>query len=125
MKNMIIGAVLGVFAAGAAMADPAAGMWKSQPGETGGYIHVKISPCGAQICGKIVKVVGNDNDSIIGKKIIWAMNNDGGGNYSGGKVWAPDTDKTYSSKLKLSGSKLKVSGCVLGICRSQNWSRIN
>ena len=125
MKNTLILAAAGLWAAGAAFADPAAGTWKSQPGETGGYIHVKVAPCGAQVCGKITKVIGNDNQSIVGKRIIWAMNNDGGGNYSGGKVWAPDTDKTYKAKLKLTGNKMKVSGCVLGICRGQTWSRIN
>lgn len=115
-----------VMVAGAAMADPVVGTWKSQPGETGGYIHVKIAPCGSNICGTITKVVGNDNTSIVGRKIINGMKANGGGKYSGGTIWAPDTDKTYKSKMALSGNKLKVSGCVAGgiICRSQSWTRL-
>ena len=50
---------------------------------------------------------------------------DGGGKYSGGKIWAPDRDKTYRSKMELSGDRLKVSGCVGPICRGQTWARVN
>ena len=50
----------------------------------------------------------------------------GGGAYGGGKVWAPDRDKTYNSKMQLSGDSLAVSGCVLGgiICRASDWTRV-
>jgi len=44
--------------------------------------------------------------------------------YSSGKIWAPDVDKTYRSKMALNGNTLKVSGCVGPICRSQNWTRV-
>ncbi len=126
MKRILATAAAMVMVAGAAMADPVVGTWKSQPGETGGYIHVKIAPCGSNICGTITKVVGNDNTSIVGRKIINGMKANGGGKYSGGTIWAPDTDKTYKSKMALSGNKLKVSGCVAGgiICRSQSWTRL-
>ena len=110
--------------AGAALADPVVGTWKSQPGETGGYIHVDIAPCSGKICGTITKVVGNDNTSIVGKPIIWDMANNGNGKYSGGKIWAPDNDKTYRSKMQLNGNALKVSGCVGPICRGQTWTRL-
>ena len=50
--------------------------------------------------------------------------NAGGGSYKG-KVWSPDRDKTYNSRLELTGDTLKVSGCVLGICRDGgSWSRL-
>ena len=114
--------------AGAAMADPVVGTWKTQPGDDGNYGLVKISKCGSQICGVLGQgydSAGNTIDSPnIGRKMIWDMNVDGGGAYSGGKIWAPDRDKTYNSKMALSGNTLKVSGCVLGICRSQTWSRV-
>jgi len=125
--NKIIAAAAGlVMVAGAALAEPATGTWKTQTGESGGFIHVKIAPCGSKICGTITKVVGNDNQSIVGRKIINGMKSNGGGKYSGGTIWAPDVDKTYKSKMTLSGNKLKVSGCVGGglICRSQTWTRL-
>jgi len=118
----------------AAGADPVSGLWKTQPGETGGYAHVEIAPCGASICGTIVKTVAGDAASGIadptGKPILWDMKPNGDGRYTGGKIWAPDTDKTYKSQMTLqSPSKLKVQGCV-GVCtaltsRSQTWTRIN
>ena len=109
-----------------ALADPVFGNWKSQPGEGGAYVHVRISACGSKICGKITKVVNKKNPTSLGKSIIKNMKADGGGNYSGGTIWAPDKDKTYSSKMKLKGNRLSVSGCIAGglICRSQTWTRL-
>ena len=63
----------------------------------------------------------------LGKQLIWDMGVDGGGYYSGGKIWAPDADKTYKSKMSLDGNTLTVKGCVAGglVCRGQDWSRVN
>ncbi|MCR9114486.1 MAG: DUF2147 domain-containing protein, partial [Rhodobacteraceae bacterium] len=42
-----------------------------------------------------------------------------------GKVYSPDRGKTYKSKLVLNGKTLKVSGCVLGICRDGGtWQKV-
>ena len=112
-------------ATGALAADPAIGMWKSEPGETGGYIHVAITSCGDALCGEIKDVVGNDNRTIIGRDIILGMQSKGNGKYAGGTIWAPDTDKTYSSKMTLEGDALVVKGCVaVFLCRGQNWTRL-
>ncbi|MEL6700246.1 MAG: DUF2147 domain-containing protein [Pseudomonadota bacterium] len=126
MKHLIAAAALAVLGT-AASADPVLGTWKSQPGETGGFIHVSMAQCGTKICGTIVDVIGNDNTSIIGRQIIANMSPNGGGAYSGGTIWAPDTDKTYNSKMSLSGGSLEVQGCVLGgaVCRGQTWTRLN
>ena len=40
-----------------------------------------------------------ESDSI-GKRIIWNMKAKGDGKYGGGKIWSPDRDKTYASKLE-------------------------
>lgn len=128
MKHLFATAAALVLTATAALADPAEGRWKSEPGETGGYILVDISMCGQRLCGKIADVVGNDNTSIIGRNIIENMGSAGGAKYAGGTIWAPDTDKTYKSKMELmNADTLSVSGCALGglICRSQTWTRVN
>ena len=52
------------------------------------------------------------------------MTAEGNGAYSGGKIWAPDREKTYNSNMELSGRNLEVSGCVLVICRAQSWTRV-
>ncbi len=116
--------------AAAALADPVEGLWKTQPGDTGTYAHVKIAACGDRICGTIAKAFDSDGKEIsspnVGKRMIWDMVPRGEGYYSGGKIWAPDRDKTYKSKMQLNGNRLKVSGCVLGgiICRGQTWTRV-
>lgn len=124
-KIALVAAAAAMLAAGPALADPVFGNWKSQPGDGGAYIHVKISACGSKVCGKITKVVGKKSN-VVGRSIIKNMKINGGGSYSGGTIWAPDKDKTYASKMELSGNKLKVSGCVAGglICRGQTWTRL-
>ena len=124
MTRVLMGAAFALGLAGAAAADPVTGTWKTETGETGGFLHVKIAPCGDEICGVIDKVLGNGNTSIEGERIIWDMKPKGNGSYSGGRIWAPDVDKTYRSKMALSGNALKVAGCVGPICRSQTWTRL-
>ena len=117
---------IGLVWATSAVTEPALGVWKSEPGETGGYIHVKIMPCENNLCGTITEVVGNDNRSIIGRNIINDMKIKGNGKYIGGTIWAPDTDKTYRSHMILDEDVLTVSGCVAVIlCRGQKWTRLD
>lgn len=122
----ILGAAL--IAGPALAADPVVGMYKTQPGDDGHFGHVEVYECGAAICGVIRKAFNSTGKEIpsdnIGKRMIWDMQVQGNGAYGKGKIWAPDRDKTYSSKMRLSGSTLKVSGCVIGICRSQTWTKI-
>lgn len=125
MKKIAI-ACAAVFAlGGAAAADPVFGVWQSPKSEGGASIQVKMSACGSKVCGTIVSV-RNGDDSVKGKRMIWDMKANGGGSYSGGKVWAPDDDKTYKGKLDLSGNTLKISGCVLAgtICRGSDFKRV-
>ena len=111
-KVTTIFSVLALGVTGALAADPAIGMWKSERVETGEYIHVKIAKCGDNLCGEIKDVVGNDNRTIIGHDIILGMQIKGNGKYAGGTIWAPDTDKTYSSKMTLKGDALLVKGVI-------------
>jgi uncharacterized protein (DUF2147 family) len=117
------------FAAGAAFADPVEGIWKTKPDDNGNFGHVQMAPCGAKLCGTLVKAFDGSGAEIsspnVGKQIVWNMVAKGDGAYGDGKVWSPDRDKTYNSKMQLSGNALAVSGCVLGICRDGGtWSRV-
>ena len=124
MKKLALIATITDFAT-PTLADNVFGTWKSEPGDTGGYITVKIQACGGKICGTILEVVGNKNKDPEGKMIIKEMIAKGGGKYSGGTIWAPDTNKTYKSKMNLNGDNLVVKGCVAFICRGQDWSRLD
>lgn len=124
-----LAAVLALLASPLA-ADPAAGTWKTEDGKDGGFLHVVIAPCGSALCGTIDKAFdGTGAPSTgyehLGKRLIWDMSPQGAA-YGGGKIWAPDTGKTYASKMQLKGAHLQVKGCVAGgaICRGQTWTRV-
>ncbi len=111
----------------AAAADPLEGMWRTAADDNGNSGLIKVAPCGAKLCGTLVKSFGPDGKPMqsanIGRQIISETVAKGGGQYTG-KVYSPDRGKTYNSKLKLSGDSVAVSGCVLGICRDGGtWKR--
>lgn len=108
------------------------GVWKSLPSETNDYILVKIGPCAddaAKRCGVITHYYEEGQvaeSDVVGKDIIMGMKPAGEGAWKGGTIWAPDEDKTYSSKMALlDANTLEVSGCVLRfLCRGQAWTRV-
>jgi uncharacterized protein (DUF2147 family) len=128
MKTAILAAALAMFA-GAASADPVLGTWKTAPQDNGHFGHVQIEPCGQAFCGVLVRAFDGAGKPLespnIGKRVVWDMEAKGEGRYADGKVWSPDRDKTYNSRMRLSGDSLSVSGCVLGICRDGGtWTRV-
>ncbi|MFK7835312.1 MAG: DUF2147 domain-containing protein [Sulfitobacter sp.] len=130
MKTLLTAAVVGLGLAGAAWAaDPIVGTWQTIKDDNGNSGQIKVVECGNAICGTLVKSFDSAGKSYksenIGRKLIWDMTSDGGGKYSGGKVFSPDRGKTYNGKLVLSGNSLDVKGCVLGVCRSGGkWTRV-
>jgi uncharacterized protein (DUF2147 family) len=101
-----------ILTTGIAYADPIEGNWKTEAGST-----ARISACGGAFCIKLVS--GNHSGKQIGKMTA------SGGSYSG-TITDPNNDKTYKGKASISGSTLKMSGCVLGglICKSQSWAKL-
>jgi uncharacterized protein (DUF2147 family) len=129
MKKLMLAAAALVAMAGAALADPLEGMWKTAPDDNGNSGHIQVVPCGAALCGTLVKAFGPTGEEIpsdiIGRLLIWDTVPDGDGQYSG-RVYSPDRDAEYNSKLVLTGDRLSVSGCRLGFCREGGvWSRVN
>lgn len=121
-------AMLFALTASVAMADPS-GRWRTATNEEGSYLIVEVGPCkGEGICGVIVE--GRDKSDTpnpdyehLGRDIISDMKPDGENKWSGGRIWAPDDDKTYNAKMELKGDILRVDGCILFICRGQDWTR--
>ena len=128
MKRTIIAAIVGIGFAGTDMAaDPAVGVWKTQP-DDGAYAHVKMTPCGGAICGTIQRTFnasGEYKSENIGKQLVIDMKPDGSGKYAG-KVWRPSNNKIYIGKMTVAGNSLKLSGCVAGglLCSKQDWQRV-
>lgn len=80
---------------------------------------------GHDVNAKCTACEGDDKDKpIAGMRILWDMQRDGD-EFSGGKIFDPDSGNTYRCKLRLTGDKLSVRG-FLGISlfgRSQVWVR--
>lgn len=129
MKTAIFAATAMLAIASSALADPLEGRWQTARDDNGNSGIIQVAPCGAALCGTLVQsfdASGNPVSSEFdGRMIISETVAQGGGAYRG-KVYSPDRDKTYNSRLQLNGNSLAVSGCVLGICRNGGtWTRAN
>jgi len=128
MRKILI-PLFALLATPALAADPVEGLWRTTADDNGNSGQISIVPCGAKFCGTLVKAFGPDGkerpSDNIGKLIIWDMIPQGGGKYGDGGIWSPDRDKTYASKMTLTGDTLAVKGCVLFICRDGGeWHRV-
>lgn len=124
MKTMFYQAIAATFSGtllvGAAWAGDASGTWLRENGES----KVKISACGAALCGSVVWVKDAAKQANIGKKVFYDMVSSGDDKWKG-KAFNPEDGKTYTGTMTLIGDRLTTAGCVFGglICRSVNWSR--
>lgn len=123
------------FATPALAADSILGDWVTQDRDA----IIKISRCGATVCGRIHKYlvtppngagqkdINNPDKSlrsrtILGMAILTGFTPDG--DIWRGKVYDPKSGKTYRSEVSLqSANRLKMKGCIAFICQGQNWSR--
>ena len=129
MKRIMLALGALMISAGAAMADPLEGLWRTARDDNGNSGLIQVAPCGDALCGTLIRAYdanGNEMASHnVGRLIISETRPRGNGEYRG-KVYSPDRDQTYNSRLMLSGDTISVSGCVLGICRDGGtWSRAN
>lgn len=125
-KSLLIVAILALPVA--ALAQDATGVWRTESTERG-HIEVEISRCAAMLCGTIIGARDPSGQpgpyEHMGKRMIWDMKADAAaGSWSGGKIWDPRNGRSYNSRMSLENGRLKVAGCVLGICQSQTWQRV-
>lgn len=116
-----------VLATPALAADPLEGLWQTQP-DDGAFAFVQIAPCGAALCGTMVRSFNADGEyksQNLGRQLVIDMMPAGNNRYKG-QVWRPSNDKIYIGRITLSGDRLKMKGCVAGglICASQSWTRV-
>lgn len=127
MRKLALLAIACVFAAGAALADPVEGVWRTEV-DDGAYAEITVAACGPFICGTITAAYNEDGSTRespnVGKQIVWDMVPGGDGSYGSGKIWRPSNGKTYRSKMAVTGDTLKVSGCIGPICSGQTWTRV-
>lgn len=128
MKRLALSLALLITSAAPVFAEPLLGMWQTARDDNGNSGIIEVAACGEALCGTLVQSFdanGNPMETAnIGRQIISETVGGEGGAYRG-KVWSPDRDKTYNSRLQLNGDTLSVSGCVLGICRDGGtWTRV-
>ena len=100
---------------------------------------VRIGHCGAKLCGVIERVLDrrapardiNNSDAalrhraLVGTPVLYGFTGSGR-RWSDGRAYDPKGGRSYRSKLEvLANGKLKVTGCVLVVCRSKVWTRAN
>jgi uncharacterized protein (DUF2147 family) len=138
MRAITAAVLLAVAATPALAADPVEGEWLTHAG-TG---KVRIGPCPSQpgrLCGAIswlknpADATATDNKNpdpklktrtIMGMPMLWGFKPAGPGKWTGGKIYDPESGKTYDSKLSVNANgTLKVEGCVVMICQAQTWKR--
>lgn len=139
-KAAVVAAVmLGLAVAGPARAEEATGVWRLENGR----VTVKVTPCGANLCGTVVGLKKprddkgrprldkeNPNPSlrsrpVIGLTILSNMKSKGDG-YWTGTIYNPDDGNTYSSQMTLQNANtMKVKGCVAAVlCKSMKFVRV-
>lgn len=112
-----------------AFADPAVGLWKTEPDRKNLTSHIQIATCGAALCGTVVKAFDAQGQAVqtanVGKRLFWDLKPASGGTYEGGTVYVPLLNVEARAKAKLSGNTLRVTGCKGPVCDGQTWTRVN
>lgn len=139
MKQIAIAGALavGLLSSGAALAADAKGNWISSDGD----VTVRVANCGGKLCGKIVAMekpnrngkpktdIHNPDESLrdrplIGLTVLRSMAADGDNKWKG-TIYNADDGKTYSAYMSLSGSTMKVKGCVAVFCSTKTFKKLN
>ncbi|MCU0881171.1 MAG: DUF2147 domain-containing protein [Hyphomonadaceae bacterium] len=100
---------------------------------------VSIASCGpARVCGTITRVLtegqanaldANNPDRALrtrpvrGLRILDGFTRNPNGRWTGGRIYDPETGRTYRSELRLlANGNLEVKGCLGPICQTQIWT---
>jgi uncharacterized protein (DUF2147 family) len=56
--------------------------------------------------------------------MLWGFRQAAPGKWTGGKIYDPNSGKTYDSKIGVNANgTLKIEGCILVVCQAQTWKR--
>ncbi len=91
-------------------------------------VIVDVAPCETALCGTVQwateqaqQDARKGTPTLIGTQILTGLQQEGA--VWKGKLFVPDQNLRAEAKIESDGQQLKVSGCVLGICKSQLWVR--
>jgi len=130
MRFLLFAAVL--LPQAALAAEPIAGRWVTENGRA----VVTVGPCAGGVqCGRITQVLKptpggpttdrNNPDAKLRDRPIRGLEilsgfRDGGGDWRG-RIYDPESGKSYKSIVRREGAGLKVQGCIAFFCRTQRW----
>ena len=120
---------------GAAAASSIEGLWRTDDGKA----VVRVAACGQRMCGTIARVLDTSPDvpstdvnnpdpnrrnrPLVGLQILSGFTG-GPSEWTGGQAYDPKSGSSYKSSLRLNADgSLRVTGCVLFVCRSKRWTR--
>lgn len=136
MNRLLLALPLALTPLAATAAAPSVeGLWRTDDGSA----VVEIAPCGQQLCGRIARVLAsgpgvprtdvNNPDSrrrtrpLVGLQILSGFRA-GAKAWEDGKAYDPKSGRSYDASLRLNtDGSLRVTGCVLIVCRSVRWTR--
>lgn len=135
--------VLEAFAADAVQPEEVLGVWLNPKATT----RVRISPCGAALCGNIVWLKdpnnpqtgepltdrnnpdpANRNRPILGMQVVTDLKPGRAAGEWTGKVYSPNEGKTNEVSFLIDGPNgLKIEACMLAglLCSTQTWTRVH
>ena len=119
----------------AAAAASVEGLWLTDDGKA----VIRIAPCGQRMCGRIARVLdtrpnvpktdvnnpdpGRRNQPILGLQVLSGFSG-GPTQWTGGQAYDPKSGSSYKASLRVNtDGSLRVTGCVLFVCRSKRWTR--
>lgn len=133
MRTALLAAATMLATAAAPAPPPVTGRWLTEEGKA----IVEIAPCGASLCGRIARVLKprpggpatdvNNPDARLRTRPIEGITILSGfaakGDRWAGRIYDPESGRTYRSELSAQGGTLKVKGCFGPFCKTQDWTR--
>ena len=135
MRKMIFAAAAGAVAFSSLAAPAAANATSAtavllNPKNT---YHVKLHPCGPTMCGTVVWAAPKAQakaraagQNLVGAQLFREFKPVAPGRWQG-KVFVPDTNRTFSGTMTAAGpTRLVGKGCLIGgfFCKQQTWVKI-
>ncbi|HEU0043924.1 DUF2147 domain-containing protein [Sphingomonas sp.] len=121
--------ILILAAGGASAAEPITGRWVTENGRA----VVTVAPCGPALCGRISRILvpgqappdtRNPDPKLrarpmLGLPILTGFT-DAGKDWRG-RIYDPESGKSYKSIVARDTNGLKVRGCIAIFCQTQRW----
>lgn len=129
MTRMIL-LVTAIVAAPALAASPIDGQW-TNPARS---VTVRIAPCGASLCGRVVsatakaraKAAAGGTTRLVGTELMSGLTPNGPRAWRG-EFFVPDRNLRAAGELRLTSARtIEIEGCAVPgiLCKSQQWTKV-